>query len=199
MPTDNGSIFQLEWPAADIAVLSINDPEKGANVLSRAALTALDEQLTALERRTNVAGLIFRSLKPGNFIAGADLREFVADLDSPSERVAEISRRGLQLFARLSRTPFVTIAAIDGVCVGGGSELSIWCDRRIMADNDKTSFGFPEVKLGLYPGWGGTARTPRIVGLSNAVELITSGEPVNAQAAYAMGLADDVVHTTSKS
>jgi 3-hydroxyacyl-CoA dehydrogenase/enoyl-CoA hydratase/carnithine racemase len=189
----DGQIFQLESPAADVAVLSINDPHKGANILSRAALAALGEHLDALEKRPDLAGLIIRSTKPGNFIAGADLREFVADIDAPAEQVAEISRRGQQLFARLSKTPFVTIAAIDGICVGGGAELAVWCDRRIMAANAETSFGFPEVKLGIYPGWGGTARAPRIVGLSNAVELITSGEVIDAKAAFVMGLADEVV------
>jgi 3-hydroxyacyl-CoA dehydrogenase/enoyl-CoA hydratase/3-hydroxybutyryl-CoA epimerase/3-hydroxyacyl-CoA dehydrogenase/enoyl-CoA hydratase/3-hydroxybutyryl-CoA epimerase/enoyl-CoA isomerase len=97
------------------------------------------------------------------------------------------------LFARLSKAPFVTVVAIDGICVGGGAEMVVWCDRRIMAANEATSIGFPEVKLGIYPGWGGTARAPRIIGLSNAVELITGGESIDAKAAYAMGLADDVV------
>jgi len=189
----DGLIFQLESPAAYIAVLSINDPTKGANVLSRAALASLEEHLNALEKRPTLAGLIIRSTKPGNFIAGADLREFVADIDAPPQRVAEISRRGQRLFARLSKMPFVTVAAIEGVCLGGGAELAVWCDRRIMAATPETSFGFPEVMLGIYPGWGGTARTPRIIGLSNAVELITSGEPIDAPTAYAMGLADDVV------
>ena len=82
------------------------------------------------------------------------------------------------------------MAAIDGLCFGGGAELAIWCDRRLMARHDATSFAFPEVKLGLFPGWGGTARTPRIVGLSNAVELITGGEPIGPEAAMAMGLAE---------
>jgi 3-hydroxyacyl-CoA dehydrogenase/enoyl-CoA hydratase/3-hydroxybutyryl-CoA epimerase/3-hydroxyacyl-CoA dehydrogenase/enoyl-CoA hydratase/3-hydroxybutyryl-CoA epimerase/enoyl-CoA isomerase len=190
----DGSIFQLESPASDIAVLTINDPKKGANILARSALAALEEHLTSIEKRSNLAGLIIRSTKPGNFIAGADLREFVADIDAPAQQIAEISRRGQQLFARLSKTPFVTIAAIEGVCLGGGAELAVWCDRRIMTAGTDTSFGFPEVKLGLYPGWGGTARAPRIVGLSNAVELVTGGEPVDARAAYAMALASDVVH-----
>src|SRR5687767_550739 len=129
---DKSSIFQLEWPAPDIAVLSINDPNKGANVLSRTALADFDEHLTTLEKRPNLAGLIIRSTKPGNFIAGADLREFAKDIDAPPERVAEISRRGQQLFARLSKAPFVTVVAIDGICVGGGAEMVFWCDRRIM-------------------------------------------------------------------
>ena len=189
----DGSIIQLETPAPDIAVLSINYPNKGANILSRAAVAELEGHLDALDKRPSLAGLVIRSTKPGNFIAGADLREFVADIDQPAERIVEFARRGQQLFARLSKMPLVTIAAIDGVCLGGGAELAIWCDRRIMAANAATGFGFPEVKLGLFPGWGGTARTPRIVGLSNAVELITGGEPVDARAAHAMGLADDVV------
>ena len=79
------------------------------------------------------------------------------------------------------------------MCVGGGAELALWCDRRVMTASDKTAYGFPEVKLGLFPGWGGTARTPRMVGLSNAVELVTGGETIDARAAAAMGLANDVV------
>ena len=189
----DASIFQLDYPAPDIAVITINDPAKGVNILSRGALTVFDRLLTEVENKRGVAGLVIRSTKPGNFIAGADLREFVADIDAPKDKVIELSRRGQQLFGRLSKMAPVTVAAIDGICVGGGAELAVWCDRRIMAAGDATSFGFPEVKLGIIPGWGGTARTPRIVGLSNAVELVTSGEPIGARAAYSMGLADDMV------
>jgi len=184
------SILSLEFPLDDIAVLTIHDSQKGANVLSRSVLDDLEQHLDALEKRDDLAGLIFRSTKPGNFIAGADLREFVADIDQPAEKIIAVAQRGQQLFGRLSKCPFVTVAAIDGVCLGGGAELAIWCDRRLMARNDGTNFAFPEVKLGLFPGWGGTARTPRIVGLSNAVELITGGEPIDAEAALAMGLAE---------
>jgi 3-hydroxyacyl-CoA dehydrogenase/enoyl-CoA hydratase/carnithine racemase len=91
----------------------------------------------------------------------------------------------------LSKSPFVTVAAIDGICVGGGAELACWCDRRVVSCNPKTEIGFPEVKLGLYPGWGGTVRAPRIVGLANALEMITSGEPIDSKAAMLMGLASD--------
>ncbi|MEM7316352.1 MAG: 3-hydroxyacyl-CoA dehydrogenase NAD-binding domain-containing protein, partial [Planctomycetota bacterium] len=81
----------------------------------------------------------------------------------------------------------------EGICVGGGAELASWCDRRIMSNHKKTEFGFPEVKLGLFPGWGGTVRAPRIVGLSNAVEMITGGNSISADEAYAMGWVSDVV------
>jgi len=184
------SILSLEFPEDDLAVLTINDPNKGVNVLSRSVLDDLEQHLDALEKRDGLAGLIFRSTKPGNFIAGADLREFVADIDQPDEKVIAIARRGQQIFSRLSKCSYVTVAAIDGLCVGGGAELAIWCDRRLMARHDATSFAFPEVKLGLFPGWGGTVRTPRIVGLGSAVELITGGEPIDVEAALAMGLAE---------
>lgn len=184
------SILSLDFPVDDIAVLTINDPNKGANVLSRSVLDELEQHLDALDEQKGLAGLVIRSTKPGNFIAGADLREFVADIDQPAEAVIQVAQRGQKLFARLSKTSYVTVAAIDGLCVGGGAELTIWCDRRVMARNDTTSFAFPEVKLGLFPGWGGTVRTPRIVGLSNAVELVTGGEPIDAETALAMGLAE---------
>ena len=187
------STIGLSWPAADIALLTFDDPKKGANVLSRSVLDELSGHLDALEGRKDIAGLIIRSGKPGTFFAGADLREFAASFDIPAEQTVEMCQRGRKLFQRLSNTPFVTVAAIDGICVGGGAELAIWCDRRILSADAKTQFGFPEVKLGLFPGWGGTARGSRIVGLGNAVELVTSGESIDGRAAVNMGLASDTV------
>ena len=186
------SILSLEYPAEDVAVISINDPAKKVNILSRSMLAELAKMLDEVESRSDLAGLIIQSTKPGNFIAGANLEEFVASIDKPKEKIIEVTHEGHHLFGRLSKAPFVTVAAINGLCIGGGAELAIWCDRRLMASNDQTKFGFPEVKLGLFPGWGGTARTPRIVGLSNGVELVTSGENINPAAAEAMGLAISV-------
>jgi 3-hydroxyacyl-CoA dehydrogenase/enoyl-CoA hydratase/carnithine racemase len=186
------SVIKLSFPEPDIALLTFDDPSKGANVLSSHVLEEFGRHLDELEKRKDLAGLIVTSGKPGSFIAGADLREFAASFDVPKSDVAAMCHRGRKLFQRLSNTPFPTVAAIDGICVGGGAELAIWCDRRVMSDNPKTQFGFPEVKLGLFPGWGGTARSSRIIGLSNAVELVTSGESVDARAAYNFGLAADV-------
>ena len=129
----------------------------------------------------------------GQFIAGADITEFVAALGIPAEEVVAMCRAGQDLFARLAQCPFVTVSAVDGICVGGGAELSAWCDRRVMSDNPKTQYGFPEVKLGLFPGWGGTVRIPRIVGLGNAVEMVTGGESITPGDAYSMGLVSDIV------
>ena len=187
------SALALSFPAADVALITLDLPGKGANILSLAVLQELAALLDQLGPRNDLAGLVIQSGKPGTFIAGADIREFLASLGAPKSEVVAMCRRGQSLFGRLASLPFVTVAAIDGICVGGGAELAIWCDRRVLSDNPKTEFGFPEVKLGLYPGWGGTARAPRIVGLGNAVEMITSGENVDARAALALGLASDVV------
>jgi len=188
-----GTQLTLSFPEADIALLTLDDPDSSANVLSRHVLDALEQHLDALEKRNDLAGLIIASAKRGMFVAGADLKEFAASLDAPPEEVAGYCRRGQQLYGRLAKCDYVTVAAIDGLCVGGGAELALWCDRRVLSGSDKTAYGFPEVKLGLFPGWGGTARTPRMVGLSNAVELVTGGENIDARAAALLGLANDVV------
>ena len=186
-------VVQLTLPNPTTALLTLNDANKGANILSQSVLAELAEHLDSLQTRSDLSGLVIASAKPGIFIAGADLREFAASLDFRPEQTEELCQRGRMLFQRLSQLPFVTVAAIDGICVGGGAELAIWCDHRIMADNPATQFGFPEVKLGLYPGWGGTARTTRIAGLANAVELVTGGESISGKMAQQMGLAWDVV------
>ncbi|MCA9262563.1 MAG: enoyl-CoA hydratase/isomerase family protein [Planctomycetales bacterium] len=182
----------LSQPEPDIGVLTFDMPDKGANVLARVVLEELSAHLDELEKRKDLAGVVLISGKPGQFIAGADLREFAASLNIDASETIQTCRRGQDLFARLSQGPYLTVAAIDGICVGGGAELAAWCDRRVMTQNPKTQFGFPEVKLGLFPGWGGTVRAPRIVGLSNAIELITGGESIDAATAAAMGWASDI-------
>jgi len=191
------TILSLTYPESDVALLALDDPDSSANVLSSHVLDALTRHLDDLDKRKGLAGLVICSAKPGMFIAGADLKEFAAWIDSPKEEVTAFCRRGQQLFGRFAQCDYVTVAAIDGMCVGGGAELALWCDRRVLTDGEKTAYGFPEVKLGLFPGWGGTARTPRIVGLANAVELVTGGETIDARAAGVLGLANDVVPATS--
>lgn len=187
------SAFTLSFAEPDIAVLTFDLPGKGANIFSQAVMQEFSGHLDELEKRQDLAGLVIRSGKPGVFIAGADIREFVANQDATSEWTVKMCTQGRKLFQRLSQCPFVTVAAIDGVCVGGGAELAVWCDRRIMSHNPKAQIGFPEVKLGLFPGWGGTARLPRMVGLSNAVEMIAGGESIDGKTAKGMGLASATV------
>lgn len=183
----------LSMPEPDIAMLTFDAPGKGANVFSRHVLEELNAHLDRLEKRTDLAGLILRSGKPGQFIAGADITEFAAAKDIQRSDVIKMTTEGRQLFQRLAQAPFVTVAAIDGVALGGGAEISLWCDRRVMADDRCTQFGFPEVKIGILPGWGGTVRTPRMIGLANAVELVCGGESIDGKAAYELGIACDLV------
>src|SRR4029078_7061168 len=134
--------LSLSYLEKDIAVLTIGDPQTSANILSRHVLEALEKHLDELDKRPNLAGLVIRSSKPGMFIAGADLKEFVTWLDAPKEELSSFCRRGQQLFGRFARSHYVTVAAIDGICVGGGAELAVWCDRRILSDHKEAGVVF---------------------------------------------------------
>ncbi|HND53819.1 MAG TPA: enoyl-CoA hydratase-related protein, partial [Pirellulaceae bacterium] len=184
----------LSFPEPDIGLLTIDSPGKSANLLSRTTLDELAGLLDSLADRTDLAGVIVVSGKPGTFIAGADVRDLAVRLNTASpDDITAGSQRGQAVLRRLASLPAITVAAIDGPCVGGGAELASWCDLRIVSDNPRTEIGFPEVKLGIFPGWGGTARLPRLIGLSPAVEMITGGELIGGDAARKCGWADDVV------
>ena len=187
------STITLSRPEADIAVLTFDSPGQGGQCPLAHVLEEFDAKLNELTAKPGLAGLIIRSGKPGAFIAGADITEFAAAKDITKAQVIDMCTRGRKLLQRLSQVPFVTVAAIDGVALGGGAELSSWCDRRVMSNDRKAQFGFPEVKIGIYPGWGGTARVPRMIGLFNAVELIAGGEAIDGKAAQTLGLVFDVV------
>lgn len=179
----------LTWPEADIALISFDLPEKRVNVLSRQVLDQFEALLGEVETRPGVAGLIIRSAKPGQFLAGADLNEIAAQHGRPQDEITALARRGQSLWRRLSQLPLLSIAAIDGVCLGGGAELALWCDARLVSDSAATRIGLPEVNLGLLPGWGGTVRAPRVIGLAPAVELILTGEPIDGRTAVRNGFA----------
>jgi 3-hydroxyacyl-CoA dehydrogenase/enoyl-CoA hydratase/3-hydroxybutyryl-CoA epimerase/3-hydroxyacyl-CoA dehydrogenase/enoyl-CoA hydratase/3-hydroxybutyryl-CoA epimerase/enoyl-CoA isomerase len=136
--------------------------------------------------------LIFRSGKPGMFIAGADLNELGMALADPVQ-AQRTTLRGLDLFGSFEKLPFPTVAAIEGACMGGGLELALAFDYRLASHHPKTEIGLPEVKIGLIPGWGGTQRLPRLIGPALAAELICAGEAVNAQRARELGIVFDTV------
>ena len=133
----------------------------------------------------------FESAKKDIFIAGADIEE-LQQIDCP-----KIARKkahlGQVLFKQISSLPQTTVAIIDGACVGGGCELALACDFRLATDNPKTKIGLPEVKLGIIPGWGGTQRLPRLIGLPEALAIILPGKIVPAGKAYQIKLVDKVI------
>jgi len=181
----------LTWPEPDIALITFDQPEKRVNVLSRSVLDRFEALLNEVESRAGVAGLIVRSAKPGQFLAGADLTEISTKAGQPREQIVALAGRGQSLWKRLSSLPAMTVAAIDGVCLGGGTELALWCDARVVSDSSATRIGLPEIHLGLLPGWGGTVRAPRILGLAPAVEWILNGESMDGREAVKKGFATD--------
>jgi 3-hydroxyacyl-CoA dehydrogenase/enoyl-CoA hydratase/3-hydroxybutyryl-CoA epimerase/3-hydroxyacyl-CoA dehydrogenase/enoyl-CoA hydratase/3-hydroxybutyryl-CoA epimerase/enoyl-CoA isomerase len=133
-----------------------------------------------------------RSGKPGQFVAGADLNE-LADLSRLSRKeVAAFASRGQEVFDQISQLPYPTVALIDGPCLGGGAEYALAADYRIASDNPRTRIGLPEVGFGIIPGWGGTQRLPRLIGVSAAIEMICSGEPIPSSQAMKLGLVSEM-------
>jgi 3-hydroxyacyl-CoA dehydrogenase/enoyl-CoA hydratase/3-hydroxybutyryl-CoA epimerase len=180
-------IFRVEWADARTAHLVMDHPERRVNVLDETAIAALEDSLGELEsKRDSLAGVIVRSGKEGSFIAGADVDAIAAITDPDAVRT--IVRRAQAAFTRLASLPAPTVAAIDGVCLGGGTELALACDSRIAAEEPRTQIGLPEVLLGILPGFGGTTRLPRLIGLSSALDLILSGRTLDARRAEKMGL-----------
>jgi 3-hydroxyacyl-CoA dehydrogenase/enoyl-CoA hydratase/3-hydroxybutyryl-CoA epimerase/3-hydroxyacyl-CoA dehydrogenase/enoyl-CoA hydratase/3-hydroxybutyryl-CoA epimerase/enoyl-CoA isomerase len=184
--------FQLQELPSKVAVVTFDVPDKKVNTFSQPVLQELAGLVATLEKRNDLRGLLFKSGKPGQFVAGADLNELGALAFAPKEQVAKGIAFGHQLFVRISALPFPTIALIDGNCMGGGTELCLAMDYRIATATPHTKIGLPEVKVGLLPGWGGTQRLPRLIGLS-AIEVITSGEPASAEKAKELGLVFDAV------
>lgn len=158
------------------------------NVLSSQSLFELDKIISQLEQRKDLKGICILSKKQDIFIAGADIKE-IENITSASIGQAK-AQAGQKILNRLEKLPMPTIALINGACLGGGLELALSCDYRLASFGDKVKLGLPEVKLGIIPGFGGTKRLPRLVGLRKGIELIVSGEAVSGNEALKIGLAD---------
>ena len=170
--------------------MTLDLPDKGANVLSQRMFDELEAAITPCLERTDIEGLILVSAKPRIFVAGANLDEIQAGLDWPDERIIEFSRRGRQVMSLFHQAPFTTVSAIHGACVGGGFELALWCDYRVATKDRSTVIGLPEVKLGLIPGWAGTVRVARLAGIEAQLELVTTAKLLGAEEAESLGLVD---------
>ena len=198
MPAASPQPVTLSFEHAEdgFVTLSFLVPDHRQNVLTPGVLADLAAALDDLENRPprrRPRGLVLRSARAGSFFAGADVARLDEVRRLPEAEIARLCDAGRALFARLSRLPWPSVAVIDGVCLGGGLELALACDLRVATDAEHTLLGFPEVKLGLLPGWGGTVRLPRLIGPGPAVELAASGENVAAAAAARIGLVDACV------
>ncbi len=182
--------WRLETDGDGVATLTFDLHGGSANTLGSGAMLELDGCITAIEAAKPRA-LIVRSGKDGGFIAGADITEFASLKDL--EQAYRLVRQGQQVFDRLERLPIPTVAAIHGFALGGGLELALACRYRIGADDGKLSVGLPEVQLGVHPGFGGTVRTPRLIGARAALDLMLTGKTLRAQEALKLGLVDRLV------
>ncbi|MBI5601442.1 MAG: enoyl-CoA hydratase/isomerase family protein [Gemmatimonadetes bacterium] len=172
-----------------IATVTITRPDK-LNALNARVLAELDGVFTALAT-DRLVGAVIVTGAGRSFVAGADIAEIAANDAAGLER---LSAQGQAIFNRIERLPKPVIAAVNGFALGGGCELALACHIRVASEHAK--FGLPEVKLGLIPGYGGTQRLPRLVGKGRALQLILTGEQIDAAEAYRIGLVD-VVATTA--
>jgi 3-hydroxyacyl-CoA dehydrogenase/enoyl-CoA hydratase/3-hydroxybutyryl-CoA epimerase len=185
--TDNLSVTL----AADgVATLLLDVLDHSMNVFNRQVLADLDAAFDRITAEPAVKLLLIRSGKPTGFIAGADLHEFTT-VTKPSD-AEELALAGQRLFDKLADLHVPTVAVISGPCLGGGLEFALACDYRVVIDQPKTQLGLPEIELGLLPGWGGTQRLPRVVGVEPALKIILGGRRLKAKEALEWGLADQV-------
>ena len=188
-----GNALKFEELTGKVGLVTFDVPGQSVNTFSQPVLAELAQLVGELEHRSDLRGLLLQSGKKGQFIAGADLKELGGLAFAPKAQIQQGLELGHQLFGRVSRLPFPTVALIDGNCMGGGTELALAMDYRIATDGRATKIGLPEVKVGLIPAWGGTQRLPRVVGVNSSIEMICTGEPVSADRAAAIGLVFDAV------
>jgi enoyl-CoA hydratase len=169
-----------------ILTVTINRPEK-LNALNSMVLSELDKVMDDVYSNQDVHGVILTGAGPKSFVAGADITEF---MQLSNEEGAKLAKRGQNIFFKIENSPKPVIAAVNGFALGGGCELAMSCHMRLASDNAK--FGQPEVNLGIIPGYGGTQRLAHLIGKGRAMELILSGNMIDAATAQQNGLVNHV-------
>lgn len=176
---------------SEIAILTFDLPGEKVNKLSTPVMTELKAHIEKL-KTSSYKMVVFKSAKPKIFIAGADIEEIKAL--STREAVQNAVKQGQDIFNLIEDLPMPTMALVNGACAGGGCELILSCDYRIATDDSSTRIGLPETQLGILPGFGGSIRLPRTIGLQAALDVILAGKLLNAKKALKVGLVDYVVH-----
>jgi enoyl-CoA hydratase len=180
------SYLRVDWDG-DVAVVTIDRPDK-LNALNAEVVAELGQVFRDLREDDAVRGVILTGGGEKAFVAGADIGE-LAKMDSVSG--VAVSRDGQEVFRMIERFPKPVLAAVGGYALGGGCELALACHLRLASENAR--FGLPEVGLGIIPGYGGTIRLARLVGLGRAIELTLTGEQIRAERAHDIGLVSGVV------
>lgn len=170
-----------------VAILTFNRP-KVLNALNTQTLTELSDAIAAFKSDAGVRAVVLTGSGEKSFVAGADINELAVQTPVQGK---EHARRGQQVFDAIEQMGKPVIAAVNGFALGGGCELAMACTMRIAADTAR--FGQPEINLGIIPGYAGSQRLPRLVGKGIALEIMLTGDMVNAQRAYEIGLVNKVV------
>ena len=185
------SAFHLSMRSDNVGVIVIDVPDEKMNTLKAAFIQQIRAVISQARQNPALAGLVFISGKPDSFIAGADIS--MIDRCRSADEARQLAEQGQRVMSEIAALSVPVVAAIHGACLGGGLELALACDRRVCTLDDKTRLGLPEVQLGLLPGSGGTQRLPRLIGASQALNLILTGKTLRAKQALKLGLVDDAV------
>lgn len=180
--------FRLEKQNDLVATLYFDTPHSKANVFSRSALEDFERYLEILAQDHALKLLFIESTKEDIFIAGADIHEIKLAEDAPS--VEAFVKKGQEIFNKLEKLPCVTVAMIDGACLGGGLEMSLACNYRIATSHPHTRIGLPEINLGIIPGFGGTQRLYKLIGYAKAMEIILGAKQLSGDEALQAGIVD---------
>lgn len=184
------SAWRYDTDEQGIGTLTLDVPGRSANTLSVTVLEELGQVLRGIEAQPP-RGVVIRSAKASGFIAGADINEF-ARVASEDEAVAMV-RRGQRLFDRIEALPCPSVALLRGFALGGGLELAMACTYRVAVDDGALTLGLPEVQLGIHPGFGGSVRAVRLLGVRPAMDLMLTGRSVRADKVLRLGLVDRLV------
>ncbi|MBC7966822.1 MAG: enoyl-CoA hydratase/isomerase family protein, partial [Fuerstia sp.] len=177
----------------NVATVTLNAADRSVNVFDEELLCEMRSVISQFEMQPELALIVFRSSKASGFLAGADVAH-IQSIESP-EAAKEALKQGQDLFDSLASLRVPTVAVIHGACLGGGLEFAMACRYRIALESNSTRLGLPETQLGLIPGWGGTQRLPKIVGLSHAMTMILEGSQLSVRDALKAGLVDAIAST----
>ena len=171
----------------NIFIITVNRPDK-LNALNKTVMEELSVAIDEVYSNNEIKSAIITGAGPKSFVAGADISEFVG---LNAEQGKALAKKGQNIFLKIENASKPVVACVNGFALGGGCELAMSCHFRIASDNAK--FGQPEVNLGIMPGYGGTQRLTQLVGKGKALELMMTGDMINAQEAYGYGLVNHVV------
>lgn len=183
-------MWHYDEPEDGVLIVRIDRDGRPVNSFSIETMNQLRDVAQFVASRDDVRVVLFESAKRGNFIAGADLYEIREN--ATYDATLKMARNGQSAFQAIEELEATTVAVINGVALGGGLEFAMACDFRVAADDARTFFGLPEVHLGLMPGFGATVRTPRLVGLRNAMQMLLDGSHLSPATALEFGLVDRV-------